>query len=65
MDELVNEINRLAHKAKTVGLTEEETIRRSALRAEYIQRFRESLTGILDNTYVQKPDGSRRKLKKK
>lgn len=65
MDELIAEINELSKKAKTVGLTEDEMEKRQILRAEYIRRFRESMTGILDNTYIQRPDGSREKLKKK
>ena len=34
-DEMINEINELAHKSKTVGLTEEEKARQHELRQEY------------------------------
>ena len=38
---------------------------RMALRREYIDSFKASLTGILENTYIQEPDGSKHKLQKK
>ena len=65
MDELLGRINELAHKAKTVGLTVEEQAERDTLRAEYIKQFRASMRGILDNTYVQYPDGTKKKINKK
>ena len=58
-------INELAKKAKTVGLTEEELKEQKELRAEYINEFKLSLIGMLDNTYIQDPDGNKRKLEKK
>ena len=39
-EKLIKEINELAHKSKTVGLTEEEKIRQQKLRQEYIKAFR-------------------------
>ncbi len=65
MDELLGRINELAKKAKEKGLTVEEQAERDQLRAEYIKQFRASLRGILDNTYVQYPDGRKEKVKKK
>jgi len=65
MDELLGRINELAHKAKTVGLTVEEQAERDSLRAEYIKQFRASMRGILDNTYVQYPDGTKKNITKK
>ena len=65
MDELLGRINELAKKAKEKGLTVEETAERDALRAEYVRQFRASMRGILDNTYVQYPDGRKEKIKKK
>lgn len=38
--ELIDEINKLAHKSKTAGLTEEEKARQQELRQEYIRLFR-------------------------
>ena len=43
-------------------LTEEEAAEQKALRAEYIADFRASFTGILENTVIQYPDGSRQSL---
>lgn len=62
MSETVKRINELAHKAKTVGLTEEEIQERDRLRKVYIAAFRKNLTQQLDNTYVIEPDGTKRKL---
>ncbi|MBR5322719.1 MAG: DUF896 domain-containing protein [Clostridia bacterium] len=65
MDELLGRINELAKKAKEKGLTVEEQAERDQLRAEYLKQFRASMRGILDNTYVQYPDGRKEKVKKK
>ena len=62
MDELVKRINELAHKAKTEGLTGEETKERAALREQYIAAFRKNLCAQLDNTYILEPDGTKHKL---
>lgn len=62
----IDRINELARKAKTPeGLTPEELTERDALRKEYVAAFRASLTAQLDNTVIQYPDGTRRKLRKK
>lgn len=62
----IDRINQLARKAKSPeGLTPEESAERDALRQEYIAAVRSSLTAQLDNTYIQLPDGTRRKLAKK
>ena len=42
-------INALAHKQKSVGLTEDEVIEQKALREEYLTAFRESFKQRLDN----------------
>ena len=66
MDEKkIARINELARKAKTVGLTPEEIAERDVLRREYIDAVKASLVGQLDHTYIQRPDGTREKLKKK
>lgn len=60
---LLERINELAHIAKERPLTEEETKERDELRRQYIVEYRASLRGILENTYIQRPDGTREKLK--
>ena len=61
----VDRINELARKSKSVGLTPEEKEEQAQLRAEYIADFRRSTIEILDNTYLQRPDGTKEKLKTK
>lgn len=61
----IDRINYLAKKAKTEGLTEEETKEREQLRNEYRASFMAGLSGILDNTVIQYPDGSKVPVKKK
>lgn len=62
----IDRINELAHKAKTPeGLTAEEIAERDVLRREYIDSFKRSLRTQLDNTVIQYPDGTRRRLGKK
>ena len=64
-DEKLNRINELARKAKTDGLTPEETAERDRLRKEYIAAYRQSLRSQLDNMYIVDAQGNERKLKKK
>ncbi len=62
----IDRINELGRKAKTAeGLTPAEVAERDALRREYIDSFKRSLTSQLDNTVIQYPDGTRRSLRKK
>lgn len=62
----IDRINELARKAKTPeGLTAEEAAEREVLRREYVEGFKRSLRAQLDNTVIQYPDGTRRKLGKK
>ena len=64
LQEKISRINELSRKAKTVGLTEEEKAEQAALRAEYVAEFRASFASQLDHTVIQRPDGSKEKLKK-
>jgi uncharacterized protein YnzC (UPF0291/DUF896 family) len=65
VQEKIDRINVLARKAKTEeGLTDEEKAEQAALRAEYIAEFRASFAVQLDNTVIQRPDGTKEKLKK-
>jgi Bacterial protein of unknown function (DUF896) len=50
---------------KSDGLTDEEAAEHAALRQEYIAGFRENMRQVLENTYVQRPDGTKTKLQKK
>ena len=54
----IDRINTLAHKAKSVGLTEEEKEEQASLRREYIATIRMNLRAQLDNIDVKEPDGS-------
>lgn len=60
----IDRINELAKKKRTVGLTDEELTEQKVLHKEYIISYRASLRGILDNTVIERPDGTREALKK-
>ena len=51
--EKLDRINELARKAKTVGLTDEETVERAALRQEYIEAFRAGTRATLESILIQ------------
>lgn len=61
----IDRINELARKAKTVGLTDEELAERDVLRREYIDSYKASLIGQLENTYIVQPDGTKKKVSRK
>lgn len=61
----IDRINWLAAEKKLRELTPEEQAEQQALRAEYLAELRASLRGTLDNTVLERPDGSREKLQKK
>lgn len=65
MDEVIARINELAKKAKTEGLTQEETVERDKLRRIYIDSVKLSLTSQLDNAYIVEPDGTKTKVTRK
>ena len=58
----LDRINELARKSKQEELSEEEKLEQKALRDEYIREFRASMRGILNNTTVVSPDGSKERL---
>ena len=62
INEVIARINELAKKAKTEGLTPEETVERDKLRRIYIDNVKARLTGQLDNTYIVYPDGTKKKV---
>ena len=61
----IDRINELARIIKTVGLTQAEVEEQAVLRREYIDGFKANLKDILDNTVIQRPDGSKTPLKPK
>lgn len=63
--EKINRINELAHKSKTTGLTDDEKLEQAVLRREYIDSFKASLVGQLENTYIIDEKGNKRKVQKK
>ena len=54
----IDRINALAHKAKSVGLTEEEKKEQAELRKEYLAAVRQNLQAQLNNIDVKEKDGS-------
>ena len=64
MDEKkLNRINQLAHKKKTVGLTDEELEEQAILRAEFLEDFRKRFIAQLENIEIVDPDDPRLKPK--
>jgi uncharacterized protein YnzC (UPF0291/DUF896 family) len=58
----LDRINELARLKRERELTEDEVSEQKALRMEYIAEFRASMTGILDNTVIKRPDGTVEKV---
>ena len=65
LNDTIARINELAKKAKTEGLTPEETAERDKLRRIYIDSVKQNLIGQLDNTYIVDSKGNKTPLKKK
>ncbi len=61
----IDRINQLAKLAKERELTSDELSEREALRKEYIEDWRRSTIAVLENTYIQTPDGKKHKLQKR
>ena len=61
----LDRINALARLAKERALTAEELAERDILRKEYIEEWRRSTIAVLENTYIQTPDGKKHKLQKR
>ena len=69
---LIERINELARKQRAEGLTDEEKKEQQALRAQYLQAWRQNLQTWrqnlqtqLDNMVIVEPDGTRRPLQRK
>ena len=65
INDTIARINELAKKAKTEGLTPEETAERDKLRRIYIDSVKANLIGQLDNTYYVDAKGNKTPIKKK
>ena len=65
MDEVIARINALAKKAKTEGLTPEETVERDKLRRIYIDAVKASLVGHLEKTIIVYPDWNKKNVENK
>ncbi len=63
--EKIDRINTLAHKSKSVGLTDEEKEEQAKLRREYIDSMKASLIGQLENTYIVDEKGNKKKVERK
>ena len=62
----IDRINELARKVRDgFALTPGELAERDALRREYIDSVKRSLTAQLDNTYLVDEQGNKRRLKPK
>ena len=58
----ISELTRISRQRE---LTAEEQAERQAMREYYLQSWRESVIGTLDNTYLVDENGNKRKLPKK
>ena len=58
----MDRISQLSRKERTVGLNDEEKREQAALRKEYLDAIRQSLTGTLENTYLVDEKGNSHKL---
>lgn len=63
--EQINRINELARKSKSTGLTDDEKAEQAKLRRLYIDSFKESLVGQLENTYIVDEKGNKKKVQRK
>lgn len=57
-EELINEINALARKSKTVGLTDEEKKRQQKLRQDYLRAFKSGFRQQLHSIKVVDEKGN-------
>ena len=60
----IQRINELHYKSKNEGLTDVEKEEQQTLRKAYIEAMRSHVRNHLDNIIIQRPDGSREKLRK-
>ena len=58
----IDRINELSRLSRERELTNEEKAEREILRREYIDSFKASLIGQLENTSILYPDGTKKKI---
>lgn len=58
--EMIDRINELAKKKKTVGLTNEETEEQQKLYKEYLQAFRKNFKAQLENIEIVDDDNGKK-----
>lgn len=63
--EQINRINELARKARECELSQAEKEEQAKLRRIYIDSFKESLVGQLENTYIVDEHGNKKKVQRK
>ncbi len=61
----IDRLNVLAKSAKERELTDEEKDEQQKLRREYIDAYKASLHGVLSNSYIVRPDGTKEKVRRK
>lgn len=61
----IDRINFLARKSRTEELTPEEKEEQAVLRREYIDGFKRSLVGQLENTYIVDEKGNKKKVERR
>ena len=61
----IKRINELYYKSQNEGLTDAEKEEQQNLRKAYIEAMRGNIKSQLDSIVVQRPDGTREKLKRK
>lgn len=64
-DEKKARISELTRISRVRALTAAEQTERQALRQEYLEDWRRSTVATLDNIYIEEPDGSVTKLRRK
>ena len=62
--EQINRINELARKARESELSQAEKEEQAKLRRIYIDSFKESLVGQLENTYIVDEHGNKKKVQR-
>ena len=60
----MDRISELTRLSRERALTDVEQAERATLRREYLDEWRRSTVSVLENTYIQTPDGKKHKLQR-